>query len=461
MADSIILTAFFTENGSPKTGLTPTIDILGEDGSTLVNSESMTEIGKGFYKYKLGGYESDNNYFILADGGKTLRDSERYVPAVNAPIGGGGGGLTGDMVFTLKKIADNIATKKDIKTFVEKITGSMIDIKDNINKKESQSKGEISKMNAVMEDKIDFLIKNTDLKSKKEIESIIIALKADVQEIDLTLKTNKQEFSNMLKMNETIRELIQSVDTKEDLMKIKEQLDSNKSDFKEQLDSNKQNIILLKEEIKNTDKTDELVQMSDSIVSFTDDLKNISNEISLNLPKVFSENLSKFTGKMIEQDEKNKKNFEGMNEKLNELSKQVIQRKKEMESSQTEVEKKLSSLDSSFEIKSDENNKSINNLKSELVSMNSNIANIHKVKQNLKDLQEEIKELNLKSAHKKDISFISNDLTNKIDKLHKKMIEGANSTKNQLINISKKSRPIFRDDIAEVTEQMRMLESNA
>ncbi|MBA7515513.1 hypothetical protein ES705_07555 [subsurface metagenome] len=40
----MILIAFFTDCGSPKTGLSPTIDVWEDDGTHTVNAQAMTEV---------------------------------------------------------------------------------------------------------------------------------------------------------------------------------------------------------------------------------------------------------------------------------------------------------------------------------------------------------------------------------------------------------------------------------
>ena len=76
--------SFFTDNGSPKTGLTPTIKIRDvSDGSILINGTSMTEVGDGFYRYDYVAYDSEKDYAIVCDGGISLSDADRYVYAGN------------------------------------------------------------------------------------------------------------------------------------------------------------------------------------------------------------------------------------------------------------------------------------------------------------------------------------------------------------------------------------------
>lgn len=73
------ISSYFSDNGNPKTLLTPTIDIYRVSDSLLVISAvSMTEIGSGFYKYNFSSYDNNYDYVIICDGGSSLYGSERY-----------------------------------------------------------------------------------------------------------------------------------------------------------------------------------------------------------------------------------------------------------------------------------------------------------------------------------------------------------------------------------------------
>ena len=76
--------AFFTSNGSPAAGLSPTIRIREIPAGTLVITDAaMTEIGDGSYSYNFTGYSVSKDYAIRCDGGSTLTGSERYTYAGN------------------------------------------------------------------------------------------------------------------------------------------------------------------------------------------------------------------------------------------------------------------------------------------------------------------------------------------------------------------------------------------
>lgn len=70
--------AFFTQSGSPKTGLSPTVDIHEADGTESVAAGSMTEIGHGFYTYSFTTYTPYKQYGVTIDGTSTLSGPERY-----------------------------------------------------------------------------------------------------------------------------------------------------------------------------------------------------------------------------------------------------------------------------------------------------------------------------------------------------------------------------------------------
>jgi len=73
------LTAVFTSNGDPATGLSPTVTVYNLlDNSIAVNAASMTEVGSGFYKYDFSTYDSKNDYAVLFDAGATATVDSRY-----------------------------------------------------------------------------------------------------------------------------------------------------------------------------------------------------------------------------------------------------------------------------------------------------------------------------------------------------------------------------------------------
>lgn len=96
---SNIINSFFTSDGIPQSGLTPTVRIWeitngantlivgSPNGSGSTIDEQMAEIGDGFYKYEflpIQGYDEQRNYLVRVDGGPTLSNSERYQVAKTA-----------------------------------------------------------------------------------------------------------------------------------------------------------------------------------------------------------------------------------------------------------------------------------------------------------------------------------------------------------------------------------------
>ena len=72
--------AFFLNKEGPVTGLTPTITIIDlSDNSELISDASMTEVGRGAYKYFYTSYDYTKDYCIIMDGGATLLNNERYI----------------------------------------------------------------------------------------------------------------------------------------------------------------------------------------------------------------------------------------------------------------------------------------------------------------------------------------------------------------------------------------------
>lgn len=81
--------AFFTENGIPKTGLSPTIDAWTLDGTQVVTAQAMTEVAGGFYYYDFTTYDEEEDYCIRADGTASLTGEDRYVYSSNETAGVG------------------------------------------------------------------------------------------------------------------------------------------------------------------------------------------------------------------------------------------------------------------------------------------------------------------------------------------------------------------------------------
>lgn len=82
------VTAFFTSNGTPQTGLSPIIEIWTFDGTKVIDGESMTEVAGGFYYYDFTNYDEDEDYCIRADS-VTLTGADRYMYSTNETAGVG------------------------------------------------------------------------------------------------------------------------------------------------------------------------------------------------------------------------------------------------------------------------------------------------------------------------------------------------------------------------------------
>lgn len=73
------ITAFFTEGFSPKTGLSPIVDVYRiSDNFRVVAAQTMTQIGGGYYKYNFADYDDTEEYVVIADGGVGISNMERY-----------------------------------------------------------------------------------------------------------------------------------------------------------------------------------------------------------------------------------------------------------------------------------------------------------------------------------------------------------------------------------------------
>jgi hypothetical protein len=80
----MLITAFFTDKGVPKTGLSPIISIYDlSTGIVLIDSSTMTERSGGFYIYDYVDYDNSKNYGFVADGGSSLVSNERYLNSTN------------------------------------------------------------------------------------------------------------------------------------------------------------------------------------------------------------------------------------------------------------------------------------------------------------------------------------------------------------------------------------------
>lgn len=73
--------SFFTDEGEPLTGLTPTVriwEVTETTESLIINGASLTEVGDGFYRYNFTTYDQTKDYMFRVDGGSSLVNSDRY-----------------------------------------------------------------------------------------------------------------------------------------------------------------------------------------------------------------------------------------------------------------------------------------------------------------------------------------------------------------------------------------------
>lgn len=122
------IVVFFTNNGVPATGLSPTIRIRRlSDNDLVVDDEAMIEVGDGFYKYTFAQYVAGTEYVIRADGTDTLEDDERYMFASNDTLNAV---ETGNSVWT--RVLDGSATAEDIIEGIMSAVGGVAVVNNNI-----------------------------------------------------------------------------------------------------------------------------------------------------------------------------------------------------------------------------------------------------------------------------------------------------------------------------------------
>jgi hypothetical protein len=75
----MILSAYFADGGTPKTGLSPVIDVYDLDATAhVVAAAAMIEVGGGFYSYTFAAYDPEIHYSFICDGGAALFGAQRY-----------------------------------------------------------------------------------------------------------------------------------------------------------------------------------------------------------------------------------------------------------------------------------------------------------------------------------------------------------------------------------------------
>lgn len=76
---ALMLNAVFTENGTPKTGLSNTVIYIYDlaDDSLAVNGDAVSEVAVGGYKYNFTTYDASKDYYVVFDS-VDLTGHERY-----------------------------------------------------------------------------------------------------------------------------------------------------------------------------------------------------------------------------------------------------------------------------------------------------------------------------------------------------------------------------------------------
>jgi hypothetical protein len=117
----MMLSAYFTLNGEPKTALSPTISVLNvATGAAVVSNQAMTEVGLGWYRYDFVGFDAALNYVMVCDGGATLTGSERYV-AMASSVEGNLSSLISDLMNDV--IEGTISIKQAMRLFLAVLVG--------------------------------------------------------------------------------------------------------------------------------------------------------------------------------------------------------------------------------------------------------------------------------------------------------------------------------------------------
>ena len=107
--------SFFTDNGVPKTGLFPIINVREVlTGILVISGSNMTELGDGSYYYDYTNYDSEKDYAIVCDGGGSLTDIERYKFAGNE-----------NYINDIENMFDNNIILNGIQTDLKKTLGLM------------------------------------------------------------------------------------------------------------------------------------------------------------------------------------------------------------------------------------------------------------------------------------------------------------------------------------------------
>jgi len=95
--------AYFERQGEPAINLNPVIRIRYVETGSIVAEDVMDEVGSGFYKFNFHSYDMTKDYTMLADGGISLIQRDRFLE--------GATGEYGDISSNIYLMSDNIGCR--------------------------------------------------------------------------------------------------------------------------------------------------------------------------------------------------------------------------------------------------------------------------------------------------------------------------------------------------------------
>jgi len=95
--------AYFERQGEPAINLNPVIRIRYVETGSIVAEDVMDEVGSGFYKFNFHTYDMTKDYTMLADGGISLIQRDRFLE--------GATGEYGDISSNIYLMSDNIGCR--------------------------------------------------------------------------------------------------------------------------------------------------------------------------------------------------------------------------------------------------------------------------------------------------------------------------------------------------------------
>jgi len=456
------------------TGLTDVlIDIYGPSGTKVVDNGNMDELGTtGIYQYSYNAGDIEGTYTVVITCASQRNYDELQTFQIGHP-GGGGLSLTGDMVFDLKKLADNSVTKKEIKELIEKLAQITLD-KEDEDKKRKKIEESISKM----EDYVN--------SEKSNIDRLNQGLSKLQQEINGKLGKLSSSLGNMEQVskehNANIAGKIIELDTRKDVSKLHERLEEIESREEAGISKLQENISKIGEHLKNLPVQSEQLQvMAEKIINlstqasmqtskFQEDEKETKEKVISKFNETFEylAKVSKFTeavcnfmeesyGKLLEprkvelvlsqkydtlveaaalQVDSGSKAYIRYNGFLEEIKKEIIEMK-------DKVQKEMAGLS---EIKGKIGDSEINRENDSTKLMN--------LLKSVEGIKIKLKEFESKALSSRDLNMVSVDLTDKINSVEKEIFDMKTTLKNKLIQLHKDTS---KDDLPEVISQMELL----